>query len=258
MAARTVGRGSTRRALRRAAHPAAYASFMAGHPVTAVTVACGDEAVTAAINRLCTSLMEGTVSAVPDTTNRSTDRAYTRTGRGRVRCPQLCTGLHPHVDARDFCHRSARSQAPTIGTGHTDRGHRTHAVLSWDRRARARPVLLSGIQQWAVHDDVESSLSGTGLATRCADISRSASASSTPTSAAARGRDSSAVASRPNSVAIACSAASRCAWAAANRRAAVSLSRTAVPAARVAFCHLRSRAATRSPVDPMTPLPLHL
>lgn len=60
-----------------------------------------------------------------------------------MRCPQLCTGLHPHVDARDSSHRSARSQAPTIGAGHTDRGHRTHPVVTCRYRPAAQIAPLA-------------------------------------------------------------------------------------------------------------------
>lgn len=88
---------------------------------------------------------------------------------------------------------------------------------------------------------------------RVESTNRAATSSATPTIAAALSSDPVAAASSRSTVAITCSAASRCAWAAANRRAALSRSRTAAPAARVAFCHPRSRAATRSPVDPMIP-----
>jgi hypothetical protein len=50
-------------------------------------------------------------------------------------CPQLWIGLCPHVEVREFPGRSARSQAPTIGSESTtgdNRRPRTFGALNRD------------------------------------------------------------------------------------------------------------------------------
>ncbi len=57
-------------------------------------------------------------------------------------CPQLWIGLCPHVDVREFPGRSARSQAPTIGSEIHNRGQPPSRDL-WRAESELAALVLS-------------------------------------------------------------------------------------------------------------------